>query len=154
MNDNFSDPYQPPPVNEGRLRSDVDIESFRKVAFWQRYFSVLGYIGTVLTASVLVVQILMIMGTNSPGRFELFGVVVGVGLGITLTVLLYLIPSIRLGAAGTATRDFGEGKITLDEYIRHQKSFWRYTGIAITVVVGGYLGLLAVAFLIIGLSSV
>jgi hypothetical protein len=147
MSQEFSTPYQPPSLDENQIVGGVEADAFRKVAFWQRFFSVLGYIGTVLMMGVFAVQ-LVLAGVNAQdGPGEAIGAVIGMGLGLVISALVYLIPSIRLGAASKATRDFGEGRINLAQYIHHQKMFWRYTGITISVVMIIYFGLLVVVII-------
>ncbi len=157
MSQGFTDPYQPP-VDQAPGSSLSNLESteaFRNIAFWQRFFSVLGFIGFGLMMLVLVGQIVMAAASgNGPGEVIGGMVVLAMAFGVGLAV--YFIPAYLLGNASTATRQFSEGQISLNEYAFRQRKFWRYTGIAMAIVLSLYAALLVAVFaiaILLGASS-
>lgn len=146
MSQNFSDPYQPPDMQARPGIDAAEVEAFRNVAFWQRFFSVLGYIGSVLMLIFFVVQVGMAaVSGESPGA--IIGALFVAVIGLAMTALIYFIPAMLLGGASQASRDLGEGRITLGEYAAHQKKFWRYTGIAVSIILSLYIAMFGIVIL-------
>ncbi len=146
MSSSFQDPYQPPTLTSAPVGNGVDVETFRHIAFWQKFFAILLYIGTGLTMVFLLAQIAM--GAASGQTGAIIGGLIGAIFGGAIMVLIYLIPAMRLSAAAQATREFGEGRLSVSEYAAHQKGFWRYTGIVVSVVLAIYLVIFVVAILL------
>ncbi len=151
MSQNFSDPYQPPTMQVGAAPASADVELFRNIAFWQRFFSILGFVVTGLVVLVMVVQVAL-AAMSGRGAAALIGALFGVTVGLAISILVYFLPALFLGNAAKATKDFGEGRISQQEYLIQQKKFWRYTGITISIIMVIYLVFLAGLFLI-GLTA-
>lgn len=146
MSQNFSDPYQPPDMQSRPGVDAANVEAFRNVAFWQRFFSVLGYIGSGLMVILLIVQVGM-AAVSGEGPGAIIGAVFVTVIGLAMTALVYFIPAMLLGGASKASRDLGEGQITLGEYAAHQKKFWRYTGIAVSIILSLYIAMFGILIL-------
>lgn len=144
MSQNNFDPYQPPSLGTGSVPTNSEIETMRNIAFWQRFFSILGYILSGIMVLVFIVQTLVAASSLGRGPAIIGGLITTMVV-LALTVVMYIIPAILLGNASKATRDFGEGRVSLGEYAAQQKKFWRYVGMMVCIVLGIYLTILVVA---------
>ena len=143
MSQNNVDPYQPPTLSTSSVPTSSEIEMMRNIAFWQRFFSVLGYIVSGIMVLAFIVQTIVAATSMSSGPAIVGGLITTVIIA-AMAIVIYVIPSILLGAAANATREFGEGRISLGDYAAQQKKFWRYIGLMVCIVLSIYLALLVV----------
>lgn len=141
------DPYQAPIAPAAPVAAPTDvqarmIEAMRQTRPWVLLLSVLGFVGA--GGMVLVGILVSVVGSlgdaiASAGAFPGFGAVVGV-VYIALGAI-YVVPSWLLWRYAASIGRFLEGG-TLDQLataVGAQKSFWRFTGICMLVVIVLYL---------------
>lgn len=147
MSQDFSDPYRPPDIQQVPP-SSADGEALRNVAFWQRFFSILGYLISALVILFVPLQFIAAFLSQSGGSPAVAGTLIGIIFALALTVMVYLIPAILLAGAAKATRELSNGRISIGEYAAKQKLFWRYLGIAVSIILLLYLTVIVVAVVV------
>ncbi|MGA7614244.1 MAG: type II secretion system protein GspG [Thermoanaerobaculia bacterium] len=135
----------PPPRD---LLTGPMLDSLRRTKPWVRLLSVLGFIaaGLILIIGIFMVGFGLIGGsaTKSAGG----GIVVaGLGVLYSLLALLYFFPALYLSryasAIGRAITT-GPRVASVEDALRQQKSFWKFTGIAALIMILLYIpGVLA-----------
>jgi len=123
---------------------------------WVRLCSVIGFIGTglILLGAVAMVISGVVAGSRSRGGMPFAGVTFLLGALYAVMGLLYLFPSLKLWRYGTAIANLSYSA-SLDDLIRaldQQRSFWKFVGIMVCVILGIY-ALMFVGFLLIGVGS-
>jgi hypothetical protein len=106
--------------------------SLRATRPWTRFLSILGFVGVAVT---LLAGIAMIVGRNffqTPQNGPPLALTGAVNI---LAAGLYLVPSLWLYRASSATKRFldGGGAIELAKVLAYQKSFWKFLGITALV---------------------
>ena len=152
--DNFNEnPYKPMtnmsvggPVQDGDLR-----EVMRSIGGWQLFLAILGFIGAGLMFLVAGGQMLLTMGMmgNAPGGGANFpATVVASAFLVAIVILFYLLPSYFLLRASQKIRAYANtGAGSSREVFESQRSFWRYIGIAVAIILGIYAMILLFALL-------
>ena len=151
MSQNF-DPYQPPSLSNS-MPTSPETEDLRNIAFWQNFFSILGFIVTGLTVLAMVGNI--VFSAMSPNPIpRVIGATIGSVIGLAMAIAVYVIPSVLLSAAAKASRDFGEHRIALGDYVLRQRKFWRYLGIMTCILMAIYVMLLILFVLLVIIAGV
>lgn len=125
----------PPPPD--RLTAGM-IDSLRKTRPWVRFLSILGFVaaGLMVLAGVGVSIFGLVDGGESSGPFG-GALMVGVGVLYVLFALLYIVPSRYLSryASAIKTAVASPSKTAaVEEALRYQKSFWKFVGIIMLVM--------------------
>jgi hypothetical protein len=117
------------------------VEMLRQTRPWVRFLSILGFVFAALMLAVGVIGGAVGMATGGPTGW--------VALLYIPLALIYLMPSIYLNRYAGRIRDFElrPRLEQLDGALEAQKSFWRFVGIMMVVV------LVAYALLIVGLIA-
>ena len=134
------------------MLTDGMLESLRRTRPWVIFLAILGFI---LTAFMIIGGIWMFAAFSimraMPGQQPLprfFGPAFGFGLGaaeIVAAVFMYLLPCIILFRYGSAIGRMAPGNIQLavEEALARQKSFWKYLGLLMIVLLVLYVLLIA-----------
>ncbi|HKT32739.1 MAG TPA: hypothetical protein VJS89_09660 [Gammaproteobacteria bacterium] len=119
------------------------LDSLRRTRPWVVFLAILGFIFTafMLLAGIWVFAAFSIIGAI-PAQQPLprfFGPVLGFGVGaaeIVAAVFMYLLPCIILFRYGSAIGRMAPGNIqwAVEEALARQKSFWKYLGILMIVL--------------------
>ena len=146
-----SNPFQSSSTPASQLEAPSEIDtvlheaghSLAETKPWVRFLSVLGFIGTGVAATFLLVGLLA--GGVAPSPFELI-ILVPMGL------LFYLIPSVLLWKYGTRIGEFlgGSSPESFSAALIAQKTFWKYLGILALIIIVVY-GLMLASFIVLPL---
>ncbi len=130
-------PYQSPATPFGPREGQPDIDtllyeatqSLTQTKPWVRFLSVLGFVASAGVILAVVAISLAAGGAGAPGPFELIIV-------IPMFVLFYFIPSLLLWNYASRIAEFQRSRTTLtfSAAIAAQKSFWKYLGILVLVI--------------------
>lgn len=133
-------PYQSPstPVSEWDGQREVEsvfyeaIQSLARTKPWVRFISVLGF----LFFGIMLFSMLFMLGGVG-------GLVMMIPT-LPVMVLFYLIPSVLLWNYASRIGDLlnDRSSSSLVAAVAAQKSFWRYIGIAVAIVIVFYMGIL------------
>lgn len=133
-------PYSPP-ASEGETPhawgSEPVIESLRQTRPWVLMFSILGFIGAAIITCVGVFEAALSFGQPT---MEKAGEAFGAGLVTVVIGVLYYFPSLYLLRFAGHVRDlaFTHRVADLEAALRAQKSFWRFCGIVVALVLTLY----------------
>ena len=136
-NRSVSPPTQPPRPTEVVLNDRV-LELLRQTKPWVRFLSVMGFI-------ICGLMLLTGLGTGltgvSTGRPEM----IGMGILYPIMSILYIFPSLFLFRYASCIGDFLISRRggAFEGAIEAQKSFWKFVGILMLVMLGLYAVLLA-----------
>lgn len=150
-------PYSPPADADSRARfggaeaTEVPeniVELLRQTKPWVTFLSVLGFIGSALMILFGVIAI-------GAGLMGGKGQAAGMGFFYLLFSGLYIYPSMCLSRYGASIGRVltGSGMDGLADALSHQKSFWRFAGIATIVMLVLYAFIIFIAILV-GVGSV
>jgi len=123
------------------------IDCLRQTKPWVRFLSILGFIGVVF---MLVAGLVMIAVGAVGARFAReFGGGVGaalLGLLYILMAVLYVFPSVFLFryASAIARMTLGHPAEAMETALAAQKSFWKFVGVLMMVMLGLYAVILVV----------
>ncbi len=141
---NQYNPYQAPLTSDssGALPDsalEAIMAALRATRPWVMFLSVLGFLGSGLL--FILGLFVLVAGDNFARQSSLSGM--GSALGLIYFVLggIYIVPSLLLWRYAASISDFtaSGGQIDLlAAAIERQKSFWRFSGISMAVVVGLY----------------
>jgi hypothetical protein len=122
---------------------------------WMKFFAILGCIGAGFM--VLAALLLISVGSFIPLAEDL-GVLSRVGTGVVgfiylIIAAVYIYPIIYLFRASAAARLAIESKdnVQMTEFLKNNKSFWRYCGI-LTIVLFCFYIVLIIGFIIAGVA--
>jgi hypothetical protein len=155
---NFSDsspnPYQSPPSSGDGLRGDLDLSSSSTIVLllsqtrpWVRFLSILGFLASALMLGAGCVVAAILMARGRPLEATM-------GLGYVVGAILYIVPSLYLYRYADRIRDLETGKTpeALASALAAQKSFWRFVGIAMALVLVAYAVILVIG-IVIGIAA-
>lgn len=155
-NDLSSNPYQSihsSAALEGlpAYERDEQANALRSLGNWQTCFAVVGFLGTGLILLFGLFQAIFML--RGGGGAALSGVLVG-GMMLAMGFFCYLLPSILiLQAAMSARAVANSGPSKMTQFLKAQRSFWRYCGILMIIMFVVYFGFFVV-LLLFGLSGV
>lgn len=125
-------PHQP----KRELISDEMIEALRETKPWVRLISIVGFVLAVLIGLAGVrTAAESTTGIGTPGRFPMFFM----GLGQIGLAVLYIAPSIflhRYSRAIDGVLTSADRAPAISEALQSQKSFWKFTGIVASMLIG------------------
>jgi hypothetical protein len=130
-----------PPASSGAV-SDAAVELLRKTRPWVLLLSVLSFVGGGL-------MILMALGAVAVATLSREAKPAAMlGVFYLPLALLYVYPALKLRSYGAAIARLTSSRagVDLEDALGHQKSFWKYCGIASVVLIALYA--LGLAFLI------
>ncbi len=157
-------PYQTPNTvvqtqaqNSNNAISTIVISHLVRTRKWVRLCSVLGFIGSALM--VLAGLFMMIsggtLGTSSRigGAAYGGGLMLGMGLFYLVFAVLYIYPSLRLWqyASSISRLESSSTSFDLETALDKQRSFWKFVGIMICIMLGLYA--VGILFAIIGATA-
>jgi len=156
-NDFSNNPYQPikvisetevqPVSHEG----DEQARALRSLGNWQTCFAVVGFLGTGLMLFLGLFQAIFLL---RGGRGGVTSTVLASGTILFMGFFCYLLPSILvLQAAMSARAVANSGPSKMTEFLKAQRSFWRYCGLLMVIVFVVYSGFYVV-LLLFGLSGI
>ena len=143
--------------------TDGMLDSLRRTRPWVIFLAILGFI---LTAFMILGGIWMFAAFSlidaMPGQQPLprvFGPALGFGIGaveIVAAVFMYLLPCIILFRYGSAIGRMVPGNIqvAVEDALARQKSFWKYLGILMIVLLVVYVLLIAGMIVSFGILAV
>ena len=107
------------PMPEAGIVTAEVLRSMRETRPWVRFLAVMGFIGS----GLVVLSGLGMLGTMGPMSW--------IGLVYLLMAALYFFPALHLHryAGSISALVANPMTVTLEDALRHQKSFWRLTGI-------------------------
>jgi hypothetical protein len=123
----------------GPAVSDLAVELLRQTRPWILFLAILALLGCV---GMFLMGALMIgVGLIGPGHSSTGGVQVAMGAVYLPMGGLYLYPAIKmLGFAGAIARlTASHAMPDLEDALKHQKSFWKFSGIAAIAIIGLYI---------------
>ena len=139
------------------------LDSLRRTRPWVVFLAILGFI---FTAFMIIAGLWMFAAFSFigalPGQAPLprsFAPAIGFGIGvaeIVAAVFMYLLPCIILFRYGSAIGRMAPGNIQLavEEALARQKSFWKYLGILMIVLLALYVLLIAGVIVSFGILAV
>jgi hypothetical protein len=135
---------EPPQLDPSAAVPPVLIQLMAQTRPWVRLFSVLSFIGLGLTFLAII-----FLGTNS--RYAPPGMNAGMLIPSLVVLLLCIPPALFLWqyASGIRRLQDGGGMPAFEEALTRQKSYWKYLGIMVTILLGLY-GLLLGSALVFG----
>ena len=120
--------------------SPAIVETLRRTKGWVRFLAILGFIGAgFMLLAALGLGIAWTVAPP-PGAESMLPLLIGYSVFLGAMAFLYVVPCLRLlrYASGIARlevqRDAGSLELALD----HQRTFWRFVGIAAIVLIGLY----------------
>lgn len=140
-------PYQATEQPGFNLTTNI-LDSLRQTRPWVLFIGILGIIGAVLMVFVAIGMMafgLLGQGGGAPGMPA--GMGVGIGAVYLIMAFLYIAPSIYLIQYASHIKKLVASPSTasLEQALRAQKSFWRFVGICMLIVVALYGIILLVA---------
>jgi hypothetical protein len=126
-------------MNQQIVVSENALGYLRSTSPWVKFLAVVGF---VVTAFIVLIGLFMfavggLAPPNSKFPASLFPVL-GV-IYLVLGLFFYLIPSILLMRYGSAiTRIPNSGQEAIDAALRNQKTFWKYVGIFMIIMIVAY----------------
>ena len=127
--------------------TDSMLDSLRKTRPWTLFLAILGF---VFTGLGMLFGLFMILAggfagdlPHQPGTPQFFGTAFGFGFGILyliMSVFLYLLPCIILFRYGSAIGRIAgnDSQTAMEEALLRQKTFWKYIGILMIIVLALY----------------
>jgi hypothetical protein len=116
------------------------MDSLRSIKPWTQFLAILGFVGTgfmiLLGVAFMIFANFFSQQRNGPPAF--------LGLIYILLSLLYFVPAFYLFKYSSSLGNFfkSNGANDLESALSHQKSFWKFTGIAALIgIVLAFLGL-------------
>lgn len=133
-------PYSPP-ASEGNTPhawgSEPVIESLRQTRLWVMFLSILGFLLTALVGCIALVEAAL-----SPGQPTAYdaGRALGKAMGNGFFGVLCFFPSLYLWRFAGHIRDliYTRRVADLESALRAQKSFWRFCGIVVALILALY----------------
>jgi hypothetical protein len=127
---------------EGKLYTQPMIEHLRDTKPWVRFLAILGFIGIgfMIMASIGMIIAFFVGGLDTGNVSTLS--MAGLGLFYLIFAAAYIAPVVFLHKYASSINELlltGETK-AMENALRHQKSFWKFVGIA--TIVGFILGVL------------
>jgi hypothetical protein len=155
-----SPPTQPQYAEQQAEVSAMIINQLVRTRGWVRLCSIIGFIGS---AFMVVGGIFMLIGgaamsttmaKNPATSMYGTGMIAGMGIFYLLFALLYIYPSMRLWqyASSITQLQNSEQIIDLETALNKQRSFWKFVGLMITIILGLYL-LIFLAAIVIGAAG-
>jgi hypothetical protein len=127
------------PMNQPITVSDNMLGSLKATRPWVMFLAILGF---VFMGFMVLASLIMFVGFSAAPVSSKLPPFVGAVLGalyIALAVVAYLIPCLYLLRYGNAiTRIQTAGQPAMEDALRLQKSFWKYVGILMIVVLVVY----------------
>ncbi len=128
-------PYTVKVDNESHNR--IDDASIRDLLAatgrWQRFFSVLFYLGCFLCSFVLLSQILVAM-VYPQAAPSLSSIIFGGVFASSDRLFLLGVPARHLGRSASYSKQAAlSGEYSFEEYVKLQRAFWRYVGWVVLV---------------------
>lgn len=127
------------------------ILALRQTRPWVRFIAVLLMIGGGFIALAGIIMAIGLLSQSSRGPTRNFEIIAF--LGYVVAGILYAVPALLLNRYASRITDllsFGR-EDNLEAALEAQKSFWKFVGILMLVVIGLYLLAIVVGVLIIGL---
>jgi hypothetical protein len=143
MGQNAPDPSTGANVHKNKAILNYMVNSLRATRPWTRLLSILGFIGV---AFLIFAGIAMIVGRKFFPLSDKEPLLAFLGIIYILASVFYLVPSIWLSKYSSAITSFlkESDAIQLAKAIAYQKSFWKFVGIAVLVLmVIAVLGIIA-----------
>lgn len=130
------------------------LESLRQTRPWVLFLGVLGIIAAVLLVLVAIGMMAFGLIPNAGAAGMPPGMGVGLGIVYLIMAILYIAPSIYLirYAGHIKTLLASPSTVALEQALQAQKSFWRFVGICMLLVVALY-GLLIVVGIAAGVAG-
>lgn len=148
-------PLSPSSVPQRDFLTAGMLDALRATKPWVRFFSILGFL----------VAIFMVLGGLGMGAFGVYRIIAGgndgyifggMGLLYLLMAILYIYPSRSLfryaSAIGEALQTPSKAE-AVERALVHQKSFWKFIGIMVLVMMLLYIPMMFVAFAIPGVLA-
>jgi hypothetical protein len=122
-------------MSEQIIVSESMLESLQATRPWVKFLAILGFIfGGLMTVAGLMMSVAFSFIPAKTGLPHFFGPVFGV-LYIVMAIFFYVLPCLYLLRYGSAiTRIPESGQAAMEEALRQQKTFWKYMGIFVIVV--------------------
>jgi len=130
-------------VDKNKAILNYMVNSLRATRPWTRLLSILGFIGVAFS---ILAGIAMIIGRNFFPVSDKAPPLAFLGIIYMLTSVFYLVPSIWLSKYSSAISSFlkQNDAIQLAKAIAYQKSFWKFVGITVLVLMAiAILGIIA-----------
>jgi hypothetical protein len=143
MGQDAPDPSTSANVHKNKAILNYMVNSLRATRPWTRLLSILGFIGI---AFLIFAGIAMIVGRKFFPLSDKAPLLAFLGIIYILASVFYLVPSIWLSKYSSAITSFlkESDAIQLAKVIAYQKSFWKFVGIAVLVLmVIAVLGIIA-----------
>ena len=131
-------------VDSAAIANSGAIQELIQTRPWVRLMGILGLIGAGFMVLAACGMVLMGLASDARGT----GFAVGFGALYLLFACLYVYPSFKLMAYGRAITTVEETGSAADlaDALGHQRAFWRFIGIAATVILVVYLLVFVGAF--------
>jgi flagellar biosynthesis protein FlhB len=129
-------------VDKNKAILNYIVNSLRATRPWTRLLSILGFIGAGFS---ILAGLAMIVGRNFFPVFDKAPPLAILGIIYAMTSVFYLVPSIWLSKYSSAISSFlnESDAIQLAKAIAYQKSFWKFVGIVVLVLIAiGVLGII------------
>ena len=136
-------PYESPEIVPAEIPSSQEwsgafeeaTQALAQTRPWVVFLSVLGFIVSAICVVFVPVMVAFGQAGGAPGP-ETLGELVGVVMAMGMVLLFYLVPSLLLWRYGRQIGRFLESRSPdgLADAITAQKSFWRYVGILMLVI--------------------
>ena len=135
------------------ILSEKGLKYLGQTGPWVRFLSVMFFIciGFMVLGGLAMLIVGMtgtLLGKSNPAYTALPGGTVAAGLVYIVTAILYLAPAVFLSRyASTIKKMRNEpSSQTLEDAVKYQKSFWRYTGVFVAIVLVVLAAALAFSF--------
>lgn len=150
----YQSPHEQPRAADGITPSVRTADMLRQTRPWVRFLGILGFVSIgfmLLAAAGMLLAALASRATGAGGGIPLVQAIV-FGVMYVVMGLLYIIPSMYLLRYASRISTFlDEGSVvTLDAALEAQKSFWKFVGILMAIILGIY-GLVLVFAVIFGM---
>ncbi|NWK56862.1 hypothetical protein HW115_14660 [Verrucomicrobiaceae bacterium N1E253] len=156
--------YQAPGVHPQMQVSDPSVSAMIinqlvRTRGWVRLCSVVGFIGA---GFMLLGGLFMVIGgaalplSSGPGQSAAYGagMIAGMGIFYLVFALFYIYPSLRLWqyASSISRLQHSQQTVDLETALDRQRSFWKFVGLMISIILGLYL-LIIVGAIVIGAAG-
>lgn len=145
-----SAPHSPPVASAAETRvdsaSELVVELLRQTRPWALLFSVLGFIVSGIIVCAAAFKAIGAIGRAGPSEM-------GEAVGMLIISVLYFYPSLHLFRFAGRIRELSETHrlADLEAALREQKSFWKFCGVTVSVLLAFYALVLLGAFLLGGI---
>jgi hypothetical protein len=165
-------PYQPSSASvsgaagtpQGSMVSQSIIGQLVRTRPWVRLLSVMSFLGAGL---MLVIGVIMLvaggagmasgMGSSSSSGAAAFGggMMMGMSMFYILIALLYIYPGLKLWKYANRITGFAStgAEVDLEKALNEQRSFWKFAGISVIVIVSLYIVGIAVFAVTAGIRA-